>query len=92
MSQETEVNYKTKHSEYIAETFVRNKPCLLIILLIGILLCWGERVLDQKIVDFLTLSAEIEGEELEKFMGHLNGMDIDANITDEEIEFYHKEG
>jgi len=92
MSRETEVNSKIKPSEYIGEIFARSKTCWIIILLIGILLWWGERVVEQKVEDFLTLSAEIEGEELEKFMAHLNGMDIDANVTDEDIEMYHKEG
>jgi len=93
MSRKTGVSSKSRQSEYAGGlSAISWKGCCLIILFVGILLTWVQRALNQRIENFLTLSAKIEGEELNELMSYINRIEINVNVTDHEVEMYHKEG
>jgi len=93
MTRKTRVSSKYGQSEYCGGlSTIRQKGCCLIVLLVGILLACGQRVLNQRIEHFLTLSAEIKDEELTELISNINRIEINMNVTDYEVEMYHKEG
>lgn len=94
MSKET-VSINSKYSRYFGyfeSISFKSRVCWLCLLIIGITLELGQRSLTLRIEKFLTLSAEIEGDDLNEFTTYLEGMEINVNVTDEEVERYHNEG